>query len=431
MLRALPSNRRTVLQMSVAAAGLALSQGKANAGCPTMRSAGPRPSEDIAQFLEAKISEHKLPGAGLAYVESARLAWEAGFGATNIATQAKVTPHTLFQAASLTKPLFAYVVHQAIDLGELSLDDRLVDYVRPADLSPNPWNDEVTVRDALQHTTGLPNWRDHGDWIKPLDPSYQPGTDSSYSGEAFHWLQQVMERITGKGVDALMRDRLFEPGRLDDMQMHWSADRDAREVYSHELNETGDLVVRDLQYIREIGWRFHEVSERWGKPLNQWTTWDHAKAVSEMRPHTHKRLSGNPSWVWSVAGRSIIDSASSLRCTPGDYARFVCLMMPGRPREAWQVEEKTRQLMLAPQYERPTVQNGVLPRGLGWGLEKRSEGIVFYHWGKNGRSHHALALGDVAKRRGIVVMTHGTNGKAFIRDVVTGLMDQSYIGVVT
>ncbi len=424
-------NRRRFLKVSAAAAGLALNRGTAVAHPHIGSTELTEPPGDVGNFIKSKLAEHRLPGAGIAFVDNARVVWEAGFGLSNIETGDQVTSRSLFQAASLTKPLFAYVVHQTIDRGELSLDDRLVDYVRPADLSPHPSIDQITVRDALQHTSGLPNWRNHADWIEPLAPAYEPGTDSSYSGEAYHWLQMVMERVTGKGLNAFMRDRLFEPAGLVDMQMHWSADRDWREVYSHELDQSGNIVVRDLQYIREIGWRFAEIADRWGKPLTQWTTWDHAQAVAEMRPHTHPRLMDIPSWNWATAGRSIIDSASSLRCTPGDYARFVCLMMPGGREAAWKIQEQTRELMLSPQFERPDVQNGMLPRGLGWGLEKRPDGIAFYHWGKNGRSHHAIALGDASTRKGIVVMTHGTNGKALIRDVVTELMSESYIGVVT
>lgn len=364
-------------------------------------------------------------------VEDAAVVWEQGFGFKNLLTRDPVTQGTLFQAASLSKPIFAYVVMGLVEHGELALDDALVDYVRPADLAEGPWGEQITVRDALQHTSGLPNWRADKDGPDPLRPAYAPGTDTSYSGEAYHWLQRVVEKVTGLGLDALMRERLFRPAALDDMAMVWDPSRDAREVFGHVFNDADELVVDDLQFIREHGGRLNEVAVRWGRPMRTWTAQDHERAALEIRPHTHPRLKDEPAWAWARPGAFIIDSASSLRSTAGDYARFVAMMMPGRGPGGGQRGEATRQRLLTPQYERPDVQGGVLPRGLGWGLEKRENGVAFYHWGKNGRSHMSVALGDATTRRGIVVMTNGSNGKALIRDVVTELMGTNYIGITT
>lgn len=418
-------NRRDLLKAGAAISALPLM------GLGLTQPLWARPPSFASDLITQKIEENKLPGAGVAFVENGELAWEGAYGVTNIATQTPVDEHTLFQAASLSKPIFAYTVFQAIDKGMLSLDDRLSDHFVPEDMADHPWAKAVTVRDALQHTAGLPNWRNDDDGPSPLMPAYEPGTDTGYSGEAYHWLQRVMEAVTGMGLDALMRELLFRPAGLDDMAMLWSPERDGREVYAHKFDEDGALIVDDFQYIREYGPRLHDVAVKWGKPMNTWTASDHQRAAREMEAPAHPRMIGLPSWRWSRPSLTTIDSASSLRTTPANFARFLSLMMPGRPRAEWQITEATRKLMLTPQYERPDVQNGVLPRGFGWGLEKGPNGIAFYHWGKNGPSHHAVAVGDPTTRRGIVVMTHGPNGKPFIREVVTRLMGQNYIGITT
>ena len=420
-------NRRRFLKAGVAISALPFLSPAAFALSPNPSA----PSADIAAYINSQIAKHKLPGAGLAFVEDAKVKWEAGFGVTNIETGQPVTTKTLFQAASLSKPIFAYVIFQLIDQGKLSLDDRLSDYVKPSDMADHPWARQITVRDALQHTSGLPNWRDNDKWIEPLMPAYEPGTDSNYSGEAYHWLQRVAERITGKGLDAFMRKQLFKPANLSDMSMLWQPSRDDREVYSHELDDNGNIVLTEVQWHRERGTRYNEVATRWQYPMENWTTWDQRKAASEMRSFEPTRMATIPFWEWATAGRFGIDSASSLRCTPGDYARFMCLMMTGTPRGEWQIKEETRQLMLTPQYYRPDVQNGVLPRGLGFGLETRPNGVAYYHWGKNGDSMHAVAIGDPQSRKAMVVMTHGVNGKAFIRETVTDLIGENYIGITT
>ncbi|GAA0479736.1 hypothetical protein GCM10009096_22120 [Parasphingorhabdus litoris] len=398
--------------------------------CVTRYSESRTPTEGQVNFIEAKMAEHRIPGAGLAFVEEGKLAWERGFGVKNSETGDPVSTQTLFQAASLSKPLFAYVVMQAIDREEIGLDDRLTKFVRPTDLKPHHWSEQITVRDVLQHTTGLPNWRDDKDGPEPLVPAFEPGTGSTYSGEAYHWLQRVMEKITGLGLDAMIRERLFVPAGLEDMRMLWEPERDSREVYGHIVNDQDALVVDNLQFIREQGPRLVEVAKRWGRPMRMWTAEDHEKAVAEMRPHEHARLKDRPAWRWGRPGAFIIDSASSLRCTAGDYARFLCLMMPGRDRADWELTEQKRQAMLTPQFEQD-IEGGRLPRTFGWGLEKRQNGVAYYHWGKNGRSHISVALGDPVTQKGIVVMTNGPNGNAFIKDVVTSLMDKNYIGITS
>lgn len=394
-------------------------------------SAYAQPNLDVDDFIATLVREFNLPGAGVAFVEDSSLAWHKSFGVTNVSTEQPVTQTTLFQAASLSKPIFAYVVLKAIENGELGLDDRLVEHYRPQDLIKDAFSEQVTVRDALQHTSGLPNWRPDGDGPQPLKLNYMPGTDSSYSGEAYHWLQRVMENITGEGLDVFMRKRLFEPAGFPDMQMLWSPDRDSRETYHHVIDENGTLVVDTLQYRRARGWKMQEVAEKWGLPLKQWTAEDQVRASYEIAPFVHPRLQQQPDWYWRLPTSMMINSPSSLRCTPADFARFVALMLPGRRRQPFELSESMRETMLTPQYERPYVQNGVLPRGLGWGLERRHEGVSFYHWGRNGPSHHALAVGDPMTRKGIVVMAHGPNGPAFIREVVTTLMGKNYIGVIT
>lgn len=408
----------------------ALSAVSALPACGTSSNAG-RTVEQV-EMIKSKMLEHRAPGLGVAMVENGTVSWEMGFGFRNIDTQEPVDTRTLFQAASLSKPIFAYVVLKAIENGELSFDDPLTRYVRPADLDPGPWSDQITVRDVLQHTAGLPNWRDDENGPQPLVPSYEPGTDTSYSGEAFFWLQKCMEKITGKGLNTLMKDRLFDPSGLTDMRMLWEpGDRADREVFGHVFDESNELIVSPLQYKRVHSMRLIEVAEKWGKPMHLWTADDQVKAAGEMRPHTTGRLKEAPAWIWAAPGYMLIDSASSLRCTPGDYARFMCSMMPGRDRASWEFSEETRKLMLTPQYERPDVQNGVLPRGLGWGLEKREGGTACYHWGKNGSSHHSVALADPTTGQGIVLMTNGPNGKALIPDVATELLGANYISITT
>ncbi|KTF13704.1 serine hydrolase domain-containing protein [Pseudoalteromonas sp. H105] len=381
-------------------------------------------------MINSMLQKHRLPGASIAVIENGYVSWHQGFGVTNVSTQIPVNEKTLFQAASLTKPLFAYVVLQAVDKQELHLDDKLTDYVIPEDLSDNPWNYQITVRDVLQHTSGLPNWRADKNGPEKLEAKFEPGTDTSYSGEAYHWLQKVMETITGSGLDVLVRERLLVPAGLEDMSLLWTPQRDEREVYSHKFNDEDILVTSELQYIREHGSLLNEVAIRWGLPMQQWTTKDHARAVKEMSEHTHPRLKKYSRWFWNRPGMSTIDCASSLRCTAGDYARFMCLMMQSENGRNWKINEQTKELMLSPQHETGSEVDD-LRRGFGWSLEMRPNGIAYYHWGSNGPSHKSLAFADASRKKGVVIMTNGPTGNDFIKDVATVLLNENYTGILS
>ena len=121
-----------------------------------------------------------------------------------------MTDTTLFEAASMTKPAFAYVVMKLVDEGKLELDGRLVDYRRPDYLGPDPRLDAITVRDVLRHSSGLPNWADGR-----LTTIAAPGTAYTYSGEGMVWLQLIAETVTGEGAGALIERMLLGPAEMD------------------------------------------------------------------------------------------------------------------------------------------------------------------------------------------------------------------------
>ena len=167
--------------------------------------------------IRSAMETFQVPGVGIAVIEGGEVVWNASYGVSNIETGALINDETLFQAASLTKPLFAYVILRLIDAGIVNFDERLIETYRPHDLADNPWNEAITVRHVLTHQTGLPNWRPADDEQALLDPAFEPGTGYSYSGEAFHWLQQVCETKTGLGLHALTDQYLFTPAGLTDM----------------------------------------------------------------------------------------------------------------------------------------------------------------------------------------------------------------------
>ncbi|UPT65139.1 MAG: beta-lactamase family protein [Hyphomonadaceae bacterium JAD_PAG50586_4] len=375
------------------------------------------------------MQRHSVPGLAIAVVEDADLAWQGHYGVTNIETGSAVTERTLFQAASLSKPIFSYVVMKLVEEGRLDLDSRLADYILPSGRSDHPRMKSVTVRNVLSHSTGLPNWRDEAIETAEFAPAFEPGTAYSYSGEAFYWLQQVVEAITGAGVGEIISSYLLRRAGLEDMAMLWTPERDAREVYGHAVTEGGQPLLEQSQFRREHMPRLHEVGARWGRPPASWTHHDLRVAHGVMRPHTVAPYADRPLWLWNLPGNAAIDVASSIRTTVGDYARFMTLMMASRrSSRRWQISESSRQLMLTPQLDRPN--RPLLPPGLGWGLERREDGNLFHHWGRNGAAHVSVALGDPMRRRGLVVMVNGSQGAPLVEEIVVAMTGMAYASIV-
>lgn len=347
------------------------------------------------------------PGLAIAVVEAGEVVWQQGFGVTHAERRTQVHADTLFEAASLSKPVFAYLVLQLADTGVIDLDRPLVDYRRPDYLGRSAWLDRITARDVLRHTTGLPNWRAHPE-TELLLPQVAPGTRIDYSGEAFVWLQLVIETLTGQSLDQTMQARLFGPAGMQDSSYAWSDDLAARSVYGHRAHDAeGDGMP--TQMLREQWSAAQRIAGRDGTSLSAWTWEDAARALPEVQGSTSPGLVNWP-------GDILANAAASLRTTIRDYARFVSLVMTrDGHRASWEITEATRQAMLTPQSVGATPWSA---KGLGWNVEPAPGGPLFHHSGSNGGIFKTFAMGDAARRRGIVVMTNGGSGQYVYRRIV-------------
>ena len=116
----------------------------------------------------------------------------------------KVDSNTLFEAASITKPVFAFAVQRLAERGVIDLDKPLWLYLPYPDIAYDERYKLITAKHVLTHRTGFPNWRSMNESGK-LDIKFTPGTDYGYSGEGFEYLKMVVEKITGKKVEQVLQ----------------------------------------------------------------------------------------------------------------------------------------------------------------------------------------------------------------------------------
>jgi CubicO group peptidase (beta-lactamase class C family) len=403
-------SRRRLLAAGLGMSALALTPKGAGAAARIDPDADWLPSPELLQGLPRQMQALGVPGVGIAVVERGRLAWSRGFGLLQAGQDARVDDATLFEVASMSKPVFAYAVLLLVDRGVLALDSPMVAYHRPAYLAEHPWIDRITVRDVLRHSTGLPNWRKDPEKEK-LMPVVEPGTRIDYSGEAFVWLQLAVEAVTGESLDQTMRRLLFSPAGMRDSSYAWDAAMAARSVHGHGVPGE-NLDGPPPQGLREAWEAALPIAERWRKPLAEWRYADAERAFPMAR--------ASAPGVVHAPGDIMANSAASLRCTVRDYARFTAVMVQAQP-PSWALRPASRDAMLSRQIQVP---GRWTDKGLGWNLENTPRGPVFFHSGSNAGIFKAFALGDAARQRAIVVATNAANGNLLYRRIVrasTGL----------
>src|SRR5215204_167580 len=192
--------------------------------------------EQLEKNLPALMKAADIPGVSIALVREGKPVWTHGFGVKNSETKEAVTEETVFEAASLSKPVFAYAVLKLVDAGKLDLDAPLNKYLPGSyDVAPDDARvNQITARRVLTHTTGFPNWRQpRGAKILPL--YFAPGERFSYSGEGFVYLSKVVEQITGMKFDDFMRETVFKPLGMTSSSFTWQERYKQLKAFNHNL----------------------------------------------------------------------------------------------------------------------------------------------------------------------------------------------------
>ena len=188
------------------------------AGCASVDS-GKAEQETLSprEVLQLKAAKYGVCAAAAVVKDRKLQPIEAAQGCT---INSPLTPESVFEAASLSKPVFAYAVLKLVQEGRMDLDAPVVTYLSQgyehksqpylADSKTDVVSDRrlqaVTVRMALNHTSGLPNWSSG-----PLAFDLPPGEKWQYSGEGYVLLQRAVEAVTNEKLDEFMARRVFKP----------------------------------------------------------------------------------------------------------------------------------------------------------------------------------------------------------------------------
>ena len=321
----------------------------------------------LDQVIPRLMREAGVPGLTVAVIRDETVIWTGAFGVTSAASGLPVGDDTIFEAASLSKPVFAYGVLKLHERGILELDRPLVDYL------PAPYHDfdhlrtamhdpadarlqRVTARHILSHSAGFGNWET--DRIGRIH--FQPGERFAYAGEGYMFLQRVVEHLTGVPLAPYLAATVLTP-----LEMH------------------------DSSFVWQERFRDRVARGHGGRSKSAGNTWSEAF------------------------------SAYSLYTTALDYARFVVETMRTVERGPEVLNTRTLREMV-----RPAIRvSDALSWGLGWGIDATPAGDYFWQWGDLGDFHN-FALGSRARRDGLTVFSNSERGLS-----IFGALIQAALGV--
>jgi CubicO group peptidase (beta-lactamase class C family) len=313
--------------------------------------------------LSSHLTEAAVPAMAAAVMREDRPDRFICCGVRGLQEPIPVDENTVFEAASLSKPVFAYAVLQLVDQGRLSVDAPLGDYL-PNYLPTDERAPAITARQVLSHSCGLPNWRNMD---VPLKVYFEPGSRFSYSGEGFLYLQKVVEAITGEKLHVLVDRLVCQPLGMSRSSFIWDHRFDDNRAFGHDAFGRSALATKPGE--------------------------------------------ANAAW--------------SLQTTAADYSRFLLAVLDGsrlKPETAqlWlQAHVKVNHAGIQCLGPADGDVNTGVAWGLGWGLEPDKG--TFFHWGDNG-PFTAFVLGSQQHGAGLVVFTNGASGLSIIPELVANIM---------
>lgn len=334
---------------------------------------------NIPEYLDKRIpellTETRVPGLSIAVVKDSALAWRHSYGVADVETKAPITHDTIFEAASVSKTVFAYAVLKLCEKGILSLDAPLTRYSTERLLN-DPRLDLITVRRVLCHTTGLPNWRSSD---TPLGFAFTPGERWSYSGEGYSYLQSVVTRLLGS----------VNPDKCSTFD-------DGVRVCATDIGEYLKANVLNPLGMSSSGYLWNS---------------DYETLAAQGHDSTgHKR---SPRRRASAVDAARYAAAGGLHTTATEYARFLIEVLDPRRSDAYRLSRQMRDEMIRPQIKVDSASSWAL----GWQIFHGKSGDVISHGGDN-PGFKAFVVASVPRKAGWVILMNGDNAGPIIQALV-------------
>lgn len=206
-----------------------------------------------------RMKFYKVPGVSIAVIDNGVIAWARGYGVREAGTEKPVTTDTLFQAASISKPVAAAVALRLVEQGSLELDEDVNRKLRSWKLPENELTGgkKVSLRSLLSHRAGLTDYAgfrdaapnqplptlreilETGKWTPaPIRVGFEPGSRFAYSGGGYCLMEQLLEDVSGKPFPVLAHELVLKPLEMvnSSFDQNLSPERRLQAAIGHQLN---------------------------------------------------------------------------------------------------------------------------------------------------------------------------------------------------
>ncbi len=336
--------------------------------------------------ISERMDHYNVPGLSIAVIKDGKMHWAKGYGIANVVDNEKVevTPNTLFQAGSISKPVAALAVLKLAEEGVLDLDEDVNTYLKDWKIPDNEYTVEqkVTLRKILSHTSGLtghgfPGYSAdeqlptliqvlNGEGNTPavvLDTI--PGSIWRYSGGGYTLMEKVVEDVTGLNFETVLHDKILQPLSMTKSTFEQPLPKNLEASASIAYNRRGEA----------IDGLWHNHSEK---------------------------------------------AAAGLWTTPTDLAKYcieVQQILAGK--ENGILSKESTNMMLTEQMNN---------WGLGPMLKWSGDSLIFQHGGKNeGFTNEMMAF--AYKGDGVIIMTNADKGRPLINEILQSLSNYHGWGV--
>ena len=335
--------------------------------------------DSAMQFsIQDRMKYYKVPGLSVALIRNGKIEWAKGYGIADQEANRPVDTNTLFQAASVSKPLAALAALHWVDAGKLSLDENVNTYLKGWQVPDNQFTttEKVTLRRLVTHTAGLtvhgfrgyakgedvPTMIQVLNGEKPANskailPDTIPGKINRYSGGGYTVMQKVLEDQLGKPFPQIMRETV-----LSKIGMQHS-------TYEQPL-------PNQLSHVAATGYRPD------GKAVKG--TW-----------HTYPEM-----------------AAAGLWTTPSDLAQYII--------EIQQSARGKSNKVISKQMTTQMLSKHLGDMGLGAALRKDGDSLMFSHSGAN-EGFRCMFIAHAYKGDGVVIMTNSDNGMSVVNELLNGI----------
>lgn len=343
------------------------------AGCAGLRSSKVASQLGaLEQLIPRLMAEYVVPGAAIAVAQNGGLAWARDFGVRRAGSKGAVNRETLFEAASVSKTVFAYAALKLCEKGVIGLDTPLARHAKRPFAEGDPRIEKITPRHLLSHSSGFAEWRS-GDG--PLIRR-EPGAEFEYSGEGYFYLQSVITELLGS----------TDPRDCAKFEADF-------EVCATDFDE---LMKRRL--LRPFGMRSSGYAAD-----ESWPTRTASGHGVNGQPHELRKPTG--------PGVARYGAVGGLNTTAREYAKFLIEVVAPKSPDEFRLGADMRREMARPQIKLPKGGeiDGCGAWALGWGVQETDARKLLVHSG--GQSgFRSLALASIERQAGFIIFTNSDNG---------------------